>query len=453
MGLAAMGLPLWYAREALAYDQEVAFARAKKIGANDKIQVGVIGSGDRFKGGLLGDVKRHPAFVIVACCDVDKKHVNGVADLAQKHYKNEVARYGDFREISARKDIDAMVVATPDHWHALAAIEAMKNKKDVYCEKPLTLTINEGKAMLKVARANDVVFQVGSQQRSDLLFRFACELVRNKRLGELKHLRIETRIGDNPQGGPFKQEQPPAELDYNFWLGQVPEAPYCKERVHYQFRWWQDYSGGKMTDWGAHHNDIAQWALGMDGNGPVSVDAMGYPIETRPLCYNHPRNFEITYAYANGAELTCMAGDPRYDALGHQPALSRQNGVLFIGKRPDPPRKGAPAPPAPWIFVDRGNIHASHEGLLVGPLGANATRLEVSGDHMGNWLDCIRSRKRPICDIEIGHRSVTVCHLGNIALKLKRKLKWDPAKEEFDGDDEANGMLSREMRSPWKLEV
>jgi len=439
MGLAAMGLPLWYAREALAYDQEVAFARAKKIGPNDKIQVGVIGSGDRFKGGLLGDVKRHPAFVIVACCDVDKKHVNGVADLAQKHYKNEVARYGDFREISARKDIDAMVVATPDHWHALAAIEAMKNKKDVYCEKPLTLTINEGKAMLKVARANDVVFQVGSQQRSDLLFRFACELVRNGRVAkDPKDLKIETRIGDNPQGGPFKQVDPPQELDYAFWLGQTPDAPYCKERVHYEFRWWQAYSGGKMTDWGAHHNDIAQWALGMDESGPVEVDAMGYPTETRPLCYNHPRNFEITYKYANGAQVTCMA--------------KGENGVLFTGKTPERRRQGPP-PTAPWIFVDRGHIHASDERMLVEPLGSNATRLYVSNDHMGNWLECIRSRKRPICDIEIGHRSVTVCHLGNIALKLKRKLKWDPAKEEFDGDDEANGLLSREMRSPWKLEV
>ncbi len=198
LGMAAAGLPLWYARQALAFDQEVALDRTKKIGPNDRIQIGVIGSGDRFKGGLFHDVKRHKPFVIVACCDVDKQHVNQVADKAQKEYKNEVARTSDFRELCARKDIDAVVVATPDHWHALAAIEAMKNKKDVYCEKPLTLTINEGKAMVKVARANDIVFQTGSQQRSDARFRLACELVRNGRLGKIRT--IETAHWRKPSG-------------------------------------------------------------------------------------------------------------------------------------------------------------------------------------------------------------------------------------------------------------
>jgi len=316
----------------------------------------------------------------------------------------------------------------------------MKNKKDVYCEKPLTLTINEGKAMLKVARANDIVFQTGSQQRSDSRFRMACELVRNGRLGKIRT--VETRIGENPQGGPFKQEEPPAELNYDFWLGQTPVEPYCKQRCHYEFRWWQTYSGGKMTDWGAHHNDIAQWGLGMDGNGPISVEAMGYPIETRPFCYNHPRNFEISYKYANGAEVICMGRG--------------ENGILFVGE-PEAGTVDARGRKRPgkdrWIFVDRGHIRASDEKLLKEPLPQDATRLYVSNDHMGNWLDCLRSRKRPICDVEVGHRSVTVCHLGNIALKLKRKLHWDPATQEFVGDTEANSMLSREMRSPWKLEV
>jgi predicted dehydrogenase len=440
MAMAAAGLPLWYARAALAFDQEVARARGKKFGPNDRIQIGVIGSGDRFNGGLFYDVKRHKPFVIVACCDVDKKHVNQVADKAQKEYKNEVARYSDYRELCARKDIDAVIVATPDHWHALAAIEAMKNKKDVYCEKPLTLTVNEGKAMLKAARANETVFQTGSQQRSDRLFHLACELVRNGRLGKIRT--IETRIGENPQAGPFKREEAPAELDYNFWLGPTPLEPYCKQRCHYEFRWWEAYSGGKMTDWGAHHNDIAQWGLGMDGSGPSSVEAMGYQIETRPLCYNHPRNFEITYKYASGAELICTGRG--------------ENGVLFVGepeKATVDSRGRRQRGKDRWIFVDRGHIRASDEKLLKEPLPTNATQLEVSNDHMGNWLDCLRSRQRPICDVEIGYRSVTVCHLGNIALKLRRKLNWDPAKEEFVGDAEANSMLSREMRAPWKIEV
>ena len=274
MAMLGAGLPLWYARAVLAEKTDEAAVREKKVGPNDTIQVGVIGTGDRFKGGLFHDVKRHKAFRIVACCDVDKKHLEGVAKMAEKEYKNEVARYGDFRELCARKDIDAVVIATPDHWHTLTAIAALRGGKDVYCEKPLTLTINEGKALLKVARETERVFQVGSQQRSDLYFRLACEVVRNGRLG--KKLSIETRIGENPQGGPFKVESPPAELDYDFWLGQAPKEDYVKERVHYEFRWWQAYSGGKMTDWGAHHNDIAQWGLGMDQSGPVEVEAMGY---------------------------------------------------------------------------------------------------------------------------------------------------------------------------------
>jgi predicted dehydrogenase len=440
LGMAAAGLPLWYARQALAFDQEVALDRTKKIGPNDRIQIGVIGSGDRFKGGLFHDVKRHKPFVIVACCDVDKQHVNQVADKAQKEYKNEVVRTSDFRELCARKDIDAVVVATPDHWHALAAIEAMKNKKDVYCEKPLTLTISEGKAMVKVARANDIVFQTGSQQRSDARFRLACELVRNGRLGKIRT--IETRIGENPQGGPFQQEEPPSEFDYEFWLGPTPLEPYCKQRCHYEFRWWQAYSGGKMTDWGAHHNDIAQWGLGMDSSGPISVETMGYPIEARALCYNHPRNFEITYKYANGTELICMGRG--------------LNGVLFVGE-PEPetvtPKGKKQRGRDRWIFVDRGHIRASDEKLLKEPLPKDANSLYVSNDHMGNWLDCLRSRKRPICDVEVGHRSVTVCHLGNISLKLKRKLEWDPGTEKFVSDNEASSMLTREMRSPWKLDI
>jgi predicted dehydrogenase len=440
LNLAAAGVPLWHAREAVAFDQERALARSRTIGANDHLQIGVIGSGDRFNGGLFYDVQRHKRFVIVACCDVDQNHVNQVAEKAQKEYRNEVARYHDYRELCARPDIDAVIVATPDHWHALAAIEAMKHKKDVYCEKPLTLTIDEGKAMLRLARANNIVFQTGSQQRSDTKFRLACELVRNGRLGKIHT--VETRIGENPQGGPFQQEKPPAELNYDFWLGPTPQAPYCKQRCHYEFRWWQAYSGGKMTDWGAHHNDIAQWGLGMDGSGPVGVEAMGYPSEKRPLCYNHPRNFEVTYTYADGAKLICMGRG--------------ENGILFVG---EPDKEMADSKGRRqrgkdrWIFVARGQIRASDDKLLKEPLPPSATRLEVSNDHMGNWLDCLRSRKRPICDVEVGHRSVTVCHLGNIALKLGRKLQWAPSKEVFVGDAEANGMLRREMRGPWKLEI
>jgi len=282
--------------------------------------------------------------------------------------------------------------------------------------------------MVQVARKTERIYQVGSQQRSDARFRLACELVRNGRIGKVH--RIETRIGENPQGGPFEVEAVPEGLNWDFWLGQTPKVDFVKRRCHYEFRWWQEYSGGKLTDWGAHHNDIAQWALDADNSGPTSVEAMGYPIATQPNCYNHPRNFEITYEYVRGKErtqLVCMG--------------SGQNGVMFLGDK------------GKWIFVDRGHLTASDKKLIDEPLPADAVRLYKSNDHMGNFRDCVRNRKLPICDVEVGHRSVTVCHLANIALNLKRKLQWDPAKEEFVGDEEANRMRSREMRSPWKIDV
>jgi predicted dehydrogenase len=428
--LAATGLPAWYAHEVVA-GEEARAANTRKLGPNDKIQLGVIGSGDRYYGGLAHDVKRHADFKVIAVCDVDKRHRDQAAAQAEKNYPGvECAKYGDYRELCARKDIDAVLVVTPDHWHALAAIAALKSGKDVYCEKPLSLTVAEGQAMVKAVRETNRVFQTGSQQRSDSRFRLACELVRNGQLGKVRT--IETRIGENPQGGPFPEEPVPEGLDWEFWLGPTPKVNYVKRRCHYEFRWWQEYSGGKLTDWGAHHNDIAQWALGMDESGPVSVEAMGYSLPTAPNCYNHPRNFEVTYKYGNGTELICMGRG--------------ENGVLFVGERGKNKKE-------PWMFVDRGHIRASDEKLLKEPLSGGATRLTVSTDHMGNWRDCLRSRQRPICDVDIGYHSVVVCHLGNIALRLKRPLQWDPAKEEFIGDAEANGLLRREMRSPWKLEA
>src|SRR5262249_17612606 len=330
--------------------------------------------------------------------------------------------------------------------------------KDVYCEKPLTLTVDEGKAMVKVARAKERVFQTGSQQRSDDRFRLACELVRNGRIGKV--VRVETRIGDNPSCDPLPVVPVPEGLNGDFWRGPTPKVDYVRDpkskeryppsRCHYQFRWWYDYSGGKMTDWGAHHNDIAQWALGMDGSGPVAVEGQADPLPKEPNRYNCHKNFKVTYTYANGVKLICTPGqmkdapDPRgtkyTDGKGRERTESHSNGVLFVGED------------GKWIFVNRGIIVASDEKLLKEPLPESAERLYVSRNHMGNFVECVRSRKRPICDVEIGHRSVTVCHLGNIAIRSGLKLKWDPVKEQCDSA-QANKWLSREMRSPWKLEV
>jgi predicted dehydrogenase len=422
--MAAAGLPAWYARETFAAEEEK--AKPKKPAANDKLLMGAIGIGSpQSRGRAIAHdaLNAGKEFVrYVAVCDVDGRHRDSAVEDMKKRGQ-EVKAYKDFRELLDRKDINAVTIATPDHWHVLIAIDALRKGKDVYCEKPLTLTIAEGQALLKVVKETGRVFQVGSQQRSDRRFRLACELVRNGRIGKIK--KVETWIGDNPKGGPFKVEKPPKELDWEFWQGPTPKVDYVKERCHYEFRWWYEYSGGKMTDWGVHHNDIAQWGLGTDGSGPIAVEAVSDKASDDPHSYNcHPK-FKVTYKYANGATLICS---------------SKENGIRFEGED------------GKWIFVNRGKIEASDKALLDEKLPADAQRLYVSTNHMGNFFDCIRSRKPTICTAEIGHRSASVCHLGVIALRTGKKLKWDPVKERFE-DDDANKMLSRPMRSPWKLEV
>jgi predicted dehydrogenase len=448
--LAAAGLPAWYAREVFAAEEAKAAAAGKRAGDSDEIIMGAIGIGSPASRGrdIYNAARGHKGVCYVACCDVDLCHRRIALDMMKHDGFTEATSYKDFRDLLDRKDIHAVTIATPDHWHALVALDAMRKGKDIYCEKPLTLTIEEGKALVKTAHETGRVFQVGSQQRSDSRFRMACELVRNGRIGKIQ--RVETRIGDNPQSPPLTKCDPPEGFDYDFWLGPTPKVDYVElyqggrrlTRCHYEFRWWYDYSGGKMTDWGAHHNDIAQWGLGMDGSGPVAVEATGTPPATEPNRYNCHQNFVITYTYDNGAKLVCSSHqqegslDPK-EGPGKQ---SHDNGVLFVGEDNK------------WIFVSRGTIEASDKKLIDEPLPGSAEKLYVSNDHMGNFLECMKSRKKPICDVEIGHRSVTVCHIGVIALRTGKKLKWDPKEERFD-DEEANKMLRREMRAPWKLEA
>ncbi len=413
------GLPAWFAREALAAEEEKA-ARAKKpVSPNNEIVMGAIGTGGQGTG-IMNAARSKKGVRFVAVCDVDAGRRANAARIVGK----DCQEYKDFRELLARKDINAVTIGTPDHWHTLVALAAIRAGKDIYCEKPLTLTVAEGQALVKAAREKGTVFQVGSQQRSDGRFRLACELVRNGRLGKVKT--VETLIGSNPKGGPFKVSPVPEGLDWDFWLGQTPKVEYVKERCHYQFRWWYEYSGGKMTDWGAHHNDIAQWALGMDQSGPVAFEGEGEAPSTQPNSYNCHPHFRCTATYASGTKLV---------------VTDKENGVRFTGEN------------GSWIFVNRGKIEASDPKLIKEPLPREAVRLYVSHDHMGNFMDCVRSRKRPICDVEIGHRSVSVCHLCNIALRSGKKLKWDPEKEKFVGDAEADKWLRREMRAPWKLDA
>lgn len=448
--ICATGVPLWYAKEVVALEQEHAVRAVKS--ANDKLQVGVIGCGDRVRSGdLLFGLLRNPNVEVVACADVDEKQLNYTAGIVEGEKPNntrgknldgfrrpipsgerdpnrktdvKVKRFKDYRDLVALKEVDAVLITTPDHWHALPAIAAANAKKDIYCEKPLSLTIAEGRAMANAARANNVVFQTGSQQRSELgKFRLAAELVQNGRIGKIK--KIETRIGNPDKGGPFKSEPAPEGLDWNFWLGQTPEVPFTKERCHYQFRWWYAYSGGKMTDWGAHHNDVAQWALGMDDSGPVKVTGIKGVQQGIENGYDCHRDFEVVFEYANGVPVHCMSDG--------------ENGVHFQGEDG-------------WIFVSRGAIKASDPKIINEPLGADAKRLLASPNHMRNFLENIKSRGRCCADVEIGHRSATVCHLGNIALRfaMGKPLTWDPKTERFS-DTAMNQHVSREMRGPWKL--
>ncbi len=360
---------------------------------------------------------------VVAVCDVDSKHLAAAASAVEKKSGRKPAQFTDYRRLLENADIDAVIIGAPDHWHALITTHACQANKDVYCEKPLTLTIHEGRVMTQVARATRRVVQTGSQQRSDDKFRLGCELVRNGRIGRIKSVRVGlTHVNFSAPVVP--DGEPPAELNYDLWLGPAPWRPYNKNRVHYNFRFFWDYSGGQMTNWGAHHLDIAQWGLGMDASGPLEIEATAkFDPQKR---FEVPVESDITYRYAEGITLLCTQGP------------DRKTGTTFEGD------KG-------WVHVNRGNIEASDEDIIMTPLPADAQRLYVSKDHMDNWFDCIKTRKLPICDVEIGHRSATVCHLGSLAMRLGRKLTWDPVKEEFPGDAKANAMRHYSYRKPWEL--
>ena len=426
---AATGLPLWFVQTQLATAADAVTNAPAQPGPNDRPGIALIGCG----GMGQGDAENAARFGdILAVCDVDQRHVDAAAQRFTKNGRTP-AKYGDFRKLLERDDIHAIVQATPDHWHTLINLAAAKAKKDVYGEKPLTLTIDEGRHVIKAVRENKIIFQTGTQQRSSKRFRLACELVRNGRIGTLKQVNVFVPAGI--RGGPFKKVSVPTGFDYEFWLGQAPSAEYFTERCHTTFRWWFDYSGGPVTDWGAHHNDIARWAIGLDG--PVAVEA-GVVTPPLPNGYTTPSEFEATLTWANGVQqiVKTTTADSPFGAVINE--NGQRNGVKFIGTDG-------------WIWVNRDEITASDKQLLLTPLPDNAIKLEVSNDHMGNFFDCVRSRHDPIASVEGGHRSACIGHLIIIALRTGRKLAWNPEKEIFTGDGaaEANVHLARKMRAPY----
>jgi len=398
---------------------------------NDRPGIALIGCGGRG----MDDARAASQWGdIVAVCDVDDNHAAAAARRFARNGKTPDT-FSDFRKVMARDDVHAIIHATPDHWHTLINLAAAKAKKDVYGEKPLTLTIDEGRMITQAVRDNKIVFQTGTQQRSGQWFHLACQLVRNERIGKLKTVRVFVPGG--LRGGPFHPVPPPAGLDWDFWLGQAPKVDYERERCHSQFRWWYDYAGGPVTDWGAHHNDIARWAIGQDGPEDVEAKVVTAPI---PGGYTTPSEYEATLHWANGVTqiVKTTLDDTPFGGIVNQ--NGQRNGIRF---------EGADG----WIWVNRDGFSSSDEDIATKPLPANAVRLASSGNHMKNFFDCMRSRKDPVSAVETGHRSASVGHLIIIALRAGRKFQWDPVKETFTGDGaaEGNACLAREMRKPYDV--
>jgi predicted dehydrogenase len=443
---------------------------------SERINVGFIGLGNQSRGVV-------PAFLCnddvqaVAVCDVNRgsnhylepSHFLG-REPGQKTVNDYYAQkmgvgaykgcdaYNDFRDVLGRSDVDAVTVVVPDHWHAPITVMAAKAGKDIYCEKPLSLTVRQGQQMIKAVRENHRVFQTGSMYRSNPYLRRGCEMVRNGRIGQLTKIIVDVNRNNFQGPGPGWQPMPvPEGFDYDMWLGPAPLAPYHIDRCLYRFRFILDYSGGQITNTGHHTHDAGQWGGGFDGTGPVEFEDRGSEWPEPGSLYTTATKTHYAARYANGVQLECGVSDNPH-------AL-----VRFFGTEG-------------WVDVSDVGIQAAPASLVDTTIGPNEIHLPVSNnehqndplefngqepgrkphdrltamkyylpDHARNFLDCIKSRHDPIAPVEVGHRSVSVCHLGNIAMRLKRKIRWDPEKQEIIGDDEAAAMLSRPLRAPWTI--
>ena len=418
---------------------------------SNRINVGAIGTGRISRGHDLPGVWRYDSARIMAVCDLDIKRVEDAKKLVNDYYSKQtgktydgVAGYSDYRQLLKNKDIDAVIVSTPDHWHALIAIHAVEAGKDVYLQKPASLTIAEGRALSNAVQRTGRILQLGSQQRSAPQFRYAAELVRNGRIGQLKTVQVGLPVDPS---GEVEPEMPiPKSLNYEMWLGSTPNVYYTEKRVHPQTGYdrpgWlrcEQFGAGMITGWGAHHIDSAHWAMNTEYTGPVEVSGWG-EFPTKGLWDVHGK-FKTEGLYDNGVKMIISDEFP--------------NGLKFEGSEG-------------WIFVSRGNeavtnsdpvaklkdakaLSASDPKVITSVIGPDEIHLYESKEHHGNWLECVRSRRQPIAPVEVGHRSCSACLLHHIAMKLKRKVFWDPAKERFKNDDAADAMLSRPQRSPYNI--
>lgn len=423
-----------------------ALGLAGTVAPSNRIVYGLVGCGLHGTGWNLAQIFRYPDAQVIAVCDVDEQRCRNAKAKVDEHYSRTLGQsaytgctmHGDFREVIRRKDIDVIANCTPDHWHVIPSIMAVRAGKDVICEKPLTLTVAEGRALCDAVRQTGRIFQTASENRSIDTYIRLCELVRNGRVGTLKHIRVSLPGGNERRGDNFEdhQVQPvPKGFDYDMWLGQAPVAPYCPARCHGSFRWNLDYSGGRLTDWGAHLVDLAQWGNNTEDIGPVEVEGKGR-FPPRDALFNTAEAFELRYRYASGVTMQVLSGTP---------------GIRFEGTEG-------------WVGFDgwRAPLQASRPSILESKIGPGDAHLyhpsEIvpredvykGGEHR-NFLDCVKSRKPCYAPAETGHRTITIAHIGNIAMLLGRGLRWDPKTERFDGDAEANAMLSRKQREPWTI--
>ena len=393
------------------------------FGASNRVNVGCIGMGGQGCG-VMNNFLRNAEAQVVAVCDVNAKRREAAVKMVNDHYRSMgCTGYNDFRELLAREDIDAVLIASPDHWHVPHAVFAAKAGKDMYVEKPLMLSLHQGQALRDAVHRYGRVFQYGTQQRSSREFRFACELVHNKRIGDLRLIKVgspASRQSENLTPMPV-----PDWLDYDLWLGPAHCTPYSDKLIVNDF-WWHNsnFALGYVAGWGIHHVDIAQWGNGTDLSGPIEVEGTGeFPKDGFCDCAT---KWNVTMRYANGI------------VLDYTDEAQNRHGIRFEGANG-------------WIHVARGVLETEPKSLLKETLGPNEIHLYESVSHVGNFIECVKTRKPTVCPIDVTIRSDMICHLSDIAMRLRRKLRWDPEREKFVDDAEADRMLVRAMREPWQV--
>ncbi len=405
--------------------------KSAQVPPSDQVVMGCIGVGWQGTSNMESFL-READVRIVAVCDVDEHHLRNARQIVDEHYGNtDCAVYHDFRDVLARADIDAVSLGLPDHWHAVPAIQAAEQGKDIYGEKPVSHTLREGRAIVEAVERYGRIWQTGSWQRSESQFRVAAELVRNGYIGKVHTVEVGLPAGHTDFAGTKGQDDiqpPPPELEYDFWLGPAPYSPYIKSRVHKNWRWYYDFGGGQLMDWVGHHVDIAHWGLGTEYTGPVEIKGTGeFPGDG---VWDTATRYRVDTVYPNGVQLI-MAG-------GHEEVCFGRMGTKWIGEDG-------------WVWVDRSGIDAEPKRLLQETIRADAIQLYRSPGHWRNFIDCVKSRQQTITPCEVAHRSASPGHLGLISMLLGRKIRFNPETEEIPDDPTAARMLGKSMRSPWAV--